>query len=487
VAVDSEGALVERPAHQLLEDIHARRVSARELTQAVLDCIHRVDPEINAYITVNDEGALAQADAVDRKLAAGSTLGELAGIPVALKDLLCTRDLPTTCGSRILRGFTPPYDATAVTRLREADAIIIGKLNMDEFAMGSSNENSAYGPVHNPHDTLRVPGGSSGGAAAAVAAHEAVLALGSDTGGSVRQPASFCGVVGLKPTYGRVSRYGLVAYASSLDQIGPLARDVQDTARILRVIAGHDPHDSTSADIAVPNYEQQLETGVQGLVVGLPEEYFQAGLDPEVQAAVMNGIRVLEESGASIREISLPVAGHAGYAIAAYYLVATAEASSNLARYDGVRYGLRGESTDLAEMYCETRSMGFGEEVKRRIMLGTYALSSGYYAAYYLKAQRVRTLIKQDFDRALEGCHVLAAPVSPTPAFKIGEKIDDLLQMYLSDIYTVSVNLAGLPGISVPCGRSNSGLPIGLQLLGRAFDEETLLRAAYAVERGMSE
>ena len=486
MAVDPEGALVERSAHQLQADIQAGRTTARELTQAVLDRIHLVDPQINAYITVDDEGALAQADAVDRKVSAGHPLGDLAGIPVALKDLLCTRDLPTTCGSRILHGFVPPYDATAVARLREADAVIVGKLNMDEFAMGSSNEHSAYGPVHNPHDKARVPGGSSGGSAAAVAAYEAVLALGSDTGGSVRQPASFCGVVGLKPTYGRVSRYGLVAYASSLDQIGPLARDVRDTARMFRVIAGHDPHDSTSADVAVADYEEQLEAGVQGLVVGLPREYFQAGLEPEVQTAVMNGVGLLEKAGARVQEVSLPVAGHADYAIAAYYLVATAEASSNLARYDGVRYGLRGESTDLAEMYAETRSAGFGEEVKRRIMLGTYALSSGYYDAYYLKAQRVRTLIKQDFDRALKECDVLAAPVSPTPAFRIGEKIDDLLQMYLSDIYTVSVNLAGIPGISVPCGSSESGLPIGLQLLGRAFEEETLLRAAYEVERGMS-
>ena len=486
MAVDSEGALVERPAHQLQADIQAGRTTARELTQAVLDRIHLVDPEINAYITVDDEGALAQADAVDRKVSAGHPLGDLAGIPVALKDLLCTHDLPTTCGSRILHGFVPPYDATSVARLREADAVIVGKLNMDEFAMGSSNENSSYGPVHNPHDKARVPGGSSGGSAAAVAAYETVLALGSDTGGSVRQPASFCGVVGLKPTYGRVSRYGLVAYASSLDQIGPLARDVRDTARIFRVIAGHDPNDSTSADVAVPDYEEQLEAGVQGLVVGLPKEYFQEGLEPEVQAAVMNGVGLLEKAGARVQEVSLPVAGHADYAIAAYYLVATAEASSNLARYDGVRYGLRGESADLAEMYAETRSAGFGEEVKRRIMLGTYALSSGYYDAYYLKAQRVRTLIKQDFNRALKACDVLAAPVSPTPAFRIGEKIDNLLQMYLSDIYTVSVNLAGIPGISVPCGSTESGLPIGLQLLGRAFDEETLLRAAYAVERGMS-
>jgi aspartyl-tRNA(Asn)/glutamyl-tRNA(Gln) amidotransferase subunit A len=419
-------------------------------------------------------------------VAAGDPLGDLAGIPVGLKDLLCTRDLPTTCGSRILQGFTPPYDATAVARLREADAVIVGKLNMDEFAMGSSNENSAHGPVHNPHDPTRVPGGSSGGSAAAVAACETVLALGSDTGGSVRQPASFCGVVGLKPTYGRVSRYGLVAYASSLDQIGPITRDVRDTARILRVIAGHDAHDATSADVPVPNYEQQLADGAQGLVIGLPKEYFQEGLDPEVRQAVMDGVRALEAAGATVREVSLPVAGHADYAIAAYYIIATAEASSNLARYDGVRYGTRSDADDLVDMYCQTRSRGFGEEVKRRIMLGTYALSSGYYDAYYLKAQRVRTLIKQDFDRALEACHVLAAPVSPTPAFRIGEKIDDLIQMYLSDIYTVSVNLAGIPGISVPCGRSASGLPIGLQLLGRAFDEATLLRAAYAAERELA-
>ncbi|MDA0746700.1 MAG: Asp-tRNA(Asn)/Glu-tRNA(Gln) amidotransferase subunit GatA [bacterium] len=471
------------PALELREAIRSGQTTSRAATEAVFKCIQDKDGQINAYITLDEAGAFDKADEVDRKIAAGEPVGALAGIPVALKDLLCTRGLRTTCGSRILHNFIPPYDATAVARLREADAVFVGKLNMDEFAMGSSNENSAFGPVRNPHNLEYVPGGSSGGSAAAVAAHETILALGTDTGGSIRLPASFCGVVGLKPTYGRVSRYGLVAYASSLDQIGPLARTVPDAALLLNIIAGHDPSDSTSVDLPVPDYTASLKNGVQGLTVGLPKQYFAEGLDPQVREAVLRGVATLEKAGASVREVSLPVAGHPHYSVAAYYIIATAEASSNLSRYDGVRYGLRTEGNDLIQMYENTRSQGFGAEVKRRILLGTYALSTGYYDAYYLKAQRVRTLIKQDFDRAFETCDLLAAPVSPTPAFKLGEKLDDPLQMCLSDIYTVSVNLAGIPGISVPCGTSSQGLPIGLQLLAPAFQEELLLRAGYVVEQ----
>jgi len=482
VAVNGEG-LNGRPAHELVELVRSRQVTAREVTETVLSAIDARDGQLNAFVTVDADGALAQADAVDAKIAAGRTTGALAGVPVALKDLICTRGLRTTCASHILQNFVPPYDATTTARLRAADAIIPGKLNMDEFAMGSSSENSSFGPVRNPHDPSRVPGGSSGGAAASVAACQTVLALGSDTGGSIRQPASFCGVVGLKPTYGRVSRWGLVAYASSLDQIGPLGRNVRDTALLLGVIAGHDTHDSTSAAVPVPEYVSDLESGVSGLTVGVPEEFFAEGLDAEVAAAVRTGIAHLEGAGARIVDVRLPVAGHPEYAIAAYYIIATAEASSNLSRYDGVKYGHRADADDLIDMYCRTRSEGFGTEVKRRIMLGTYALSSGYYDAYYLKAQRVRTLIKQDFEKAFELCDVLAAPVAPTPAFRLGEKTDDPLQMYLSDIYTVSVNLAGIPGISVPCGASSAGLPIGLQLLAPPFNEDVLLRAAFVVEQ----
>ncbi|MDP6778755.1 MAG: Asp-tRNA(Asn)/Glu-tRNA(Gln) amidotransferase subunit GatA, partial [Candidatus Latescibacteria bacterium] len=472
--------------HDLVRAIKAQETTSRQLTESVYDQIRNSDPRINAYITLDESNALSKADEVDRRASAGESLGPLAGVPVALKDLLCTRGLPTTCGSRILEGFTPPYDATAVERLREADAVLVGKLNMDEFAMGSSNENSAYGPCLNPHDLTRVPGGSSGGAAAAVAAGQTVLALGTDTGGSIRQPASFCGVVGLKPTYGRVSRYGLVAYASSLDQIGPITRSVQDAALLLGVIAGKDPNDSTSADVPVPDYVAQLDRGVQGLTVGLPKEHLSEGLDDDVREAVMRGVDLLESAGAQVEEVSLPVAGHPAYSIAAYYIIATGEASSNLARYDGVKYGLRVDADDLVDMYCGTRSAGFGTEVKRRIMLGTYALSAGYYDAYYLKAQRVRTLIKEDFDRALETCDLLAAPVSPSPAFRVGEKVDDPLQMYLSDIYTVSVNLAGIPGLAVPSGTTSQGLPTGLQLLGRPFEEEVLLRAGAVIEQGQT-
>lgn len=478
--------LNERSACDLIEALKGQQVTARQLTESVFKRIQEKDSEINAYITLDKDGALRKADEVDRKISAGDPVGSLAGIPIALKDLLCTKGLPTTCASRILETFIPPYDATAVARLHEADAVIIGKLNMDEFAMGSSNENSAFGPVRNPVNTDRVTGGSSGGSAASVAAGETVLALGTDTGGSIRLPASFCGVVGMKPTYGRVSRFGLVAFASSLDQIGPITRDVSDAALLLGVISGHDPLDSTSVELPVPAYTANLGAGVENLNVGLPKEYFTDGLDPDIHEAVMRGVKILEGAGAHIEEVSLPIAGHPEYSIASYYIIATGEASSNLARYDGVRYGLRTEDKDLTEMYCNSRQSGFGAEVKRRIMLGTYTLSAGYYDAYYLKAQRARTLIKEDFDRVLEGCDIVAAPVAPTTAFKIGEKIDDPLQMYLSDIYTVSVNLAGIPGISVPCGCSAEGLPIGLQLLGRPFDEETLLQAAYVVEKGQS-
>jgi aspartyl-tRNA(Asn)/glutamyl-tRNA(Gln) amidotransferase subunit A len=483
---DKIDLLNERPAHELIRSIREGQTTSRQLTQAVFEAIHSGNSEINAFITLDEEQALLKADEVDLRISKGDPVGPLAGIPIALKDLICTKGLRTTCGSRILHNFIPPYDATVAKRLGEADSVVVGKLNMDEFAMGSSNENSAYGPVRNPHNLDYVAGGSSGGSAAAVAADQTILALGSDTGGSIRLPASYCGVVGLKPTYGLVSRYGLVAYASSLDQIGPVTRTVHDSALLLQVIAGHDPCDSTSVEVSVPDYLSTIADGVKGMVVGIPAEFFAEGLDPEVKENVMRGVACLESAGAEIREITLPVAGHPEFAVAAYYIIATGEASSNLSRYDGVKYGLRVEGTNLIDMYCKTRNQGFGTEVKRRIMLGTYALSTGYYDAYYLKAQRVRTLIKKDFDRAFESCSLIAAPVAPTPAFKIGEKIDDPLQMYLSDIYTVSVNLAGIPGISVPCGASADGLPIGLQLLAPSLKESDLLRAGFVVEQDPS-
>lgn len=478
-----EGELNARPAHELVAAVKSGDVTSRAITDAVLEAIEQQNDRINAYITVDAEGARSQADEIDRRVAAGETLGPLAGIPVGLKDLICTKGLKTTCASHILNNFIPPYDATVTERVKAADAVIVGKLNMDEFAMGSSNENSAAGPVRNPHDTDRVAGGSSGGSAAAVASGLAIATLGSDTGGSIRQPASFCGVVGLKPTYGRVSRYGLVAYASSLDQIGPFGRDVRDAALLFEVISGHCTSDSTSADVEVPNVLDSLDDGVEGLRVGIPAEFFSEGLDPEVEQAVRAAISNLEQRGATVVDVALPVAGHPEYAIAAYYIIATGEASSNLSRYDGVKYGHRAKTDDLIDMYEQTRSEGFGDEVKRRIMLGTYALSAGYYDAYYIKAQRVRTLIKQDFENTFESCDVLATPVAPTPAFKIGEKTEDPLQMYLSDIYTVSVNLAGIPGISVPCGTSSAGLPIGLQLLAPPFEEGRLFKAARVVEQ----
>ena len=473
--------LIRLTIHELLDLLRAGKVSSVEVTRAYLDRIAQVDPRIRAYLTVTPEGALAQAEAVDEARKAGVRLGPLAGVPLALKDVLCTKRVRTTCASKILESFVPPYDATVVSRLRAAGAVFLGKTNMDEFAMGSSTENSGFHPTANPWDTGTVPGGSSGGSAAAVAADEAAGALGSDTGGSIRQPASLCGIVGLKPTYGRVSRYGLVAFASSLDQIGPLTKDVEDTALLLQVIAGRDPRDSTSADVPVPDYRAALREPVRGLRVGIPDEYFIEGMDPEVEGAVREAMRVLEGLGARPEKVSLP---HTDYAVATYYLVATAEASSNLARYDGVKYGHRSRrGRDLIEMYQQTRREGFGPEVRRRIMLGTYALSAGYYDAYYLKALKVRTLIRQDFLEAFKRCDVILTPTSPTAAFRFGEKTADPLTMYLSDIFTISANLAGIPGISIPCGFTRAGLPIGLQLLGQPFDEARLLRAAYAYEQ----
>jgi aspartyl-tRNA(Asn)/glutamyl-tRNA(Gln) amidotransferase subunit A len=454
-------------------------VSPLEVTDAFLSRIAAQDGAIKAYITVDEAGARAQAQEAEAQLRRGAAT-PLTGIPLALKDVLATKWLKTTCGSRILENFRPPFDATVCARLRAAGAVFLGKANMDEFAMGSSTENSAFGPTHNPWNRECIPGGSSGGSAAAVAADLCAAALGSDTGGSIRQPASLCGVVGLKPTYGRVSRYGLVAYASSLDQIGPLTKEVRDAALLLNCIAGPDPRDSTCVPAAAEDHLVDLEQGVRGLKIGVPREFFGAGLDPEVDAAIQAALKTLAGLGAEILEVSLP---HTEYAVATYYVVAVAEASSNLARYDGVKYGLRAEGQNLMEMYAKTRRQGFGAEVRRRIMLGTYALSAGYYDAYYKKASQVRALIRRDFDEALARCDLLATPVSPTPAFRLGEKLDDPLTMYLSDIFTISANLAGIPGISVPCGFSRGGLPIGLQLLGPPFGEAEILQAAYAFEQ----
>jgi aspartyl-tRNA(Asn)/glutamyl-tRNA(Gln) amidotransferase subunit A len=456
-----------------------REISSVELTRACLERILQVDNLVRSFVTVTPELAEEQAQEADRRIAAGEA-GPLTGIPMALKDVICTRGVLTTCSSRMLENFVPPYDATVTRRLREAGAVLLGKTNMDEFAMGSSTENSAFFPTRNPWDLERVPGGSSGGSAAAVAADECLFALGSDTGGSIRQPAALCGIVGLKPTYGRVSRYGLVAFASSLDQIGPLTKDVTDCALVMQVIAGHDPADSTSANVPVPDYRAALTGDIRGLRVGVPKEYFVAGMQPEVEACVREAIAQLGRLGAEIEEISLP---HTDYALATYYIIAPAEASSNLARYDGVKYGYSAlDKDDLWEAYSATRQYGFGPEVKRRIMLGTYALSSGYYDAYYVKAQKVRTLIKQDFDQAFERVDVVATPTSPTVAFRLGEKTQDPLQMYLSDVCTLPINIAGIAGISIPCGFAG-GLPVGLQLIGKPFDESTLLRVAYAYEQ----
>ncbi len=466
---------------ELQEQLRKRAVTAREIAEAHLKRINERDPQVKAFLRLSPERALEQAAAIDRMVEKKQPLPPLAGVPMAIKDVIATREVPTTAGSRILENYRPPYDATAVARLEQAGAVILGKSNCDEFAMGSSTENSSYFPTRNPHDLERVPGGSSGGSAAAVADALALASLGSDTGGSIRQPASFCGVVGVMGTYGRVSRYGLIAFASSLDHIGPFARTVRDAAAVLQVMAGRDSNDSTSADVPVPDYAAELEKPVKGMKVGVPKEYFGAGLDAEVRAQVEKGIERLRELGCELREVSLP---HTDYAIACYYIIAPAEASSNLARYDGVRYAFRAPGADSLEaMYHTTRGAGFGAEVKRRIMLGTYVLSAGYYEAYYLKAQKVRTLLYQDFVRAFEQVDVLVTPTTPTPAFKLGEKTDDPLQMYLADIYTVTGSLAGVPGISVPCGKSKAGLPIGLQLFAKHFDEARLLRLAHAFEQ----
>jgi aspartyl-tRNA(Asn)/glutamyl-tRNA(Gln) amidotransferase subunit A len=465
-------------AHDLLEK---KQISAQELTQAVVDRIYAVDEKVGAYLTVAVESAMAQARLADKRIAAGK-LSPLTGIPLAIKDLMCTKGLRTTCASRILENFVPPYDATVIEKLYKAGAVIVGKTNMDEFAMGSSNENSGIKITRNPWDLSRIPGGSSGGSAAAVAADMCLGSLGSDTGGSIRQPASHCGIVGMKPTYGRVSRYGLVAFASSLDQIGPFAKDVMDCAILMNGISGYDPKDSTSVPMDSPDFTDFPKNGLKGTTVGIPAEYQAAeGLDPAVSEAVEQAIRVVESQGARRVSVSLP---HTKYAVAVYYVIAPSEASSNLARYDGVKYGLRDKTKNsLMEMYKATRSKGFGAEVQRRIIIGTYCLSAGYYEAYYGKASQVRSLIMEDFRKAFDQCDVILCPVAPTPAFQIGEKIDDPLTMYLSDIFTLSANLAGIPGLSVPCGFSPQGLPIGLQILGNHFEEEKVLHVAYHFEQ----
>jgi aspartyl-tRNA(Asn)/glutamyl-tRNA(Gln) amidotransferase subunit A len=495
-------ALIDLTATELLARLKSGELTSVELTRAFLDRIRQCDGKVKAFLRVDAPAALERAEAIDRRRKAGKPLGQLAGLPVAIKDLLSTKGEPTTCASRILENFRPPYDATVIARLKAADAVLIGKTNMDEFAMGGSNENSGFFPVHNPWDLTRIPGGSSGGSAACVAARMAPLAVGSDTGGSIRCPAGLCGISGMKPTYGRVSRYGLVAFASSLDQIGPLGWTAEDLALLLEVLAGHDPLDSTSIDLPVPRYTQTVRRPLENLRIGLVREHFGEGLHTEVEAAVREAVRVFESLGAAVKQVSLP---HGKYAVATYYIIAPCEASSNLARYDGVHYGYRtNEKQMVAEleaqrrelqkagdtralgnldntlirMYRRSRSEGFGPEVKRRIMLGTYALSAGYYEAYYKKALKVRRLIRQDYDQAFEEVDLIAGPVTPTPAFKLGEKVDDPLAMYLFDLYTVSTNLAGIGGISIPCGFSSTGLPIGLQLQAPPFEEERLLRGA---------
>jgi len=467
-------------AHQIHQLLTEKQVSSVEVTEAALNRIEQVEDRVQAFLTLTKEQALAQAKAVDEKIARGEQIAPLEGVPAAIKDNMCTKGVLTTCASKILPNFVPPYDATVVSKLNRQGVVMLGKLNMDEFAMGSSTENSSVQLTRNPWNLDTVPGGSSGGSVASVAADEAFFTLGSDTGGSIRQPAAFCGVVGLKPTYGLISRYGLIAYASSLDQIGPVTKDVADCALVLNAIAGHDPLDSTSANQGVPDYTSSLVNHVKGLKIGVPKEYFGEGLDSEVAEAMKAAIAKYEELGAIVEEISLP---STEYALPAYYIIAPAEASSNLARFDGVGYGYRNtEAEDIVSMYSKTRSEGFGPEVKRRIMLGTYALSSGYYDAYYLKALKVRTLIKQEIEQALATYDLLLTPTAPTPAFEIGAKTDDPLTMYLSDICTIPVNLAGLPAISIPCGFSK-GLPVGLQLIGKAFGENTILRAAYTFEQ----
>ena len=457
-----------------------KKTSARELANDFYTRIERRNPELNAFLALCPERAYAHADRVDAAVAKGKPLPPLAGVPVAIKDVISTQGVRTTCGSKILENYTPPYDATAIERLENAGAVILGKTNCDEFAMGSSNENSAYGAVRNPAALDRVPGGSSGGSAAAVAAGLSVVALGTDTGGSIRQPGAYCGIPALMPTYGRVSRYGLIAFASSLDRIGPFATNINDAATVMSIIAGHDSNDSTSASVSVPDYLAEMEKPVTGLRIGVPEDYFGEGLDPEVKAKVQAGIALLEKLGCRRVPLKMP---HTDYAIATYYVVATAEASSNLARYDGVRFGLRVQGSTLMDMYRKTRERGFGPEVKRRIMLGTYALSSGYYDAYYLRAQKVRSLIARDFSNAFEKVDAILTPTAPIPAFKLGEKTADPLQMYLADIYTVTGSLAGIPGISVPCGKTAAGLPIGMQIFASHFGEARILQLARAFEK----
>ncbi len=467
--------------HQLHDLLVRKEVTSREITQAFYQRIRGVDDKIKAYLILTEEEALRQADRVDQRISRRETTGDLTGVPLGVKDILCTKGTETTCGSRILKGYVPFYDGTVIRKLKERDAVILGKLNMDEFAMGSSTENSAFQITRNPWDLSRIPGGSSGGSAASVAADECAASLGTDTGGSIRQPASCCGVVGMKPTYGRVSRYGLVAFASSLDQVGPLTKDVEDCAIMMNAISGYDACDSTSVNLEVPDYKRSLTQDVKGMRIGIPDEYFIEGMDVDVENAIRDAIRRFEACGAEVERISLP---RTEYAVAVYYIICTAEASSNLARYDGVKYGHRApEFKDLMDMYTKTRAEGFGPEVKRRIILGTYVLSAGYYDAYYRKASQVRTLMKMDFDRAFQKVDVILTPTAPTPAFRIGEKVEDPLQMYLSDVFTIPVNLAGIPAISIPCGFSREGLPIGLQIMGKHFDEGRLIKAAYTFEQ----
>ena len=472
-------SLYDKTAHELHELLTTKKISAAELTADIFARVDEMENKIGAYLTLTRAEAEATAKRVDEKISRGEKISPLEGIPCAIKDNICTKGIRTTCASKILENFVPPYDATAYQKLLAQNAVIVGKANLDEFAMGSSTENSGFHTTHNPHDLERVPGGSSGGSSAAVAGGEAIYALGSDTGGSIRQPASFCGVVGFKPTYGRVSRYGLVAFASSLDQIGPLTRDVTDCALVLNAICGHDEMDSTSTAAPVPDFTKSLVADVKGLKIGLPKEYFVKGIDPEIEAAVHAVAKKFEELGAQIVEISLP---HTEYAIATYYLIAPAEAATNLERYDGVSYGARVDGADVVEMMTNTRTEKFGAEVKRRIMIGNYALSAGYYDAYYLKALKVRTLIQKDFTDAFEKLDLILTPTTPNVAFKIGEMVSDPLQMYLQDICTVPVNLAGLPGISVPCGVTKNNLPLAFQLIGKALDEATILRAAFTYE-----
>ncbi len=462
--------------------LRKKEISVVDIVEAVFQRIDAVEEKVKAFITLNKENALEASEDAQKKILFTGLNNDMdvLGIPIAIKDNICTKDILTTCASKILYNFIPPYESTVTNRLKNKGYILVGKTNMDEFAMGSSTENSGFQTTMNPWDLKRVPGGSSGGSAAAVAADECIAALGSDTGGSIRQPASFCGVVGLKPTYGRVSRFGLVAYASSLDQIGPITKDVRDAAILLKIISGYDHLDSTSVPIGVPDFTECLGQDIKGLKIGIPKEYFIEGIDKEVENIILQAIKLLESSGAIPVEISLP---HTEYAVATYYILATSEASSNLARYDGVKYGLRAGSKDLMDMYLTTRAQGFGEEVKRRIMLGTYALSSGYYEAYYRKAQQVRTLIKKDFEDAFNKVDIIVTPTSPTPAFKVGEKTENPLQMYLTDIYTISMNLAGVPAISIPCGFTSNNLPVGIQFIGKHFDEESILKIAYVYEQ----